>query len=285
MTPLSIDVWTWDTLIHLVVIVIVAVVLRWLLRKGVDVVVRAMLRSTERREEALPGRARKLLATATGAASERQSQRTTTVGRLLSNIGVAVIVVVAVLSACSTVGVKITPLLTSAGIVGVALAFGAQSLVKDFLSGLFIIIEDQYGVGDAVRINDLEGVVEDVGLRTTRIRDYNGVAWYLRNGEILKVGNVTQGWATTYTDIRVHASEDPQEVSRVLDLVLDRIAHTYDEVLLEPPTVLGVGDIAGETMTFQVMTKCVAGQQFEVIRALRQQAKTAFDEARIRGTF
>lgn len=109
-----------------------------------------------------------------------------------------IIIIVALLSGFSTIGFKITPILTSAGIVGVALAFGAQTLVKDVLAGLFIIFEDQYGVGDAVKINEVEGLVEDVGLRVTRIRDWNGAAWYLRNGEITKVGNVTQGWTTRY---------------------------------------------------------------------------------------
>ncbi|MBO1736631.1 mechanosensitive ion channel, partial [Barnesiella sp. GGCC_0306] len=91
-------------------------------------------------------------------------------------------------------------------------AFGAQTLVKDVLAGLFIIFEDQYGVGDAVKINEVEGLVEDVGLRVTRIRDWNGAAWYLRNGEITKVGNVTQGWTTSFTDINVHPWEDPNQV-------------------------------------------------------------------------
>ena len=189
------------------------------------------------------------------------------------------------MSGFSTIGIKITPILTSAGIVGVALAFGAQTLVKDVLAGLFIIFEDQYGVGDAVKINEVEGLVEDVGLRVTRIRDWNGAAWYLRNGEITKVGNVTQGWTTSFTDIKVHALEDPNQVIRVIRKVLDDIAVEFEGTLLDKPLVLGVGDITGDTMTFQVMTKCIANQHHDVLRALRRECKDAFDAARIRGAF
>ena len=277
MPPLKSDVWTWDTLIHILIIMALAIVARWLLRKGVDWTIRLMVSRSEKREATMPGRTRRILAEATGATLDRQNQRTTTVGGLLSNVGVAIIIIVALLSGFSTIGIKIPPILTSAGIVGVALAFGAQTLVKDVLAGLFIIFEDQYGVGDAVKINEVEGLVEDVGLRVTRIRDWNGAAWYLRNGEITKVGNVTQGWTTSFTDITVHALEAPN--------VLDDIAVEFEGTLLDKPLVLGVGDITGDTMTFQVMTKCIANQHHDVLRALRRECKDAFDAARIRGAF
>ncbi|AEW82537.1 MULTISPECIES: mechanosensitive ion channel family protein [Cutibacterium] len=285
MPPLKSDVWTWDTLIHILIIIALAIVARWLLRKGVDWTIRLMVSRSEKREATMPGRTRRILAEATGATLDRQNQRTTTVGGLLSNVGVAIIIIVALLSGFSTIGIKITPILTSAGIVGVALAFGAQTLVKDVLAGLFIIFEDQYGIGDAVRINEVEGVIEDVGLRVTRIRDWNGVAWYLRNGEITKVGNVTQGWTTSFTDIKVHSLEDPNQVIRIIRKVLDELAVEFDEVLIDKPMVLGVGDITGDTMTFQVMTKCLANKQFDVLRALRRDCKNAFDAAHIRGAF
>lgn len=176
MPPLKSDVWTWDTLIHIAIIIAVAIIARWLLRKGVDWTIHLMVSRSEKREATMPGRTRRILAEATGASIDRQNQRTATVGGLLSNVGVTIIIIVALLSGFSTIGFKITPILTSAGIVGVALAFGAQTLVKDFLAGLFIIFEDQYGVGDAVKINEVEGLVEDVGLRVTRIRDWNGAA-------------------------------------------------------------------------------------------------------------
>ena len=233
MPPLKSDVWTWDTLIHIAIIIAVAIIARWLLRKGVDWTIHLMVSRSEKREATMPGRTRRILAEATGASIDRQNQRTATVGGLLSNVGVTIIIIVALLSGFSTIGFKITPILTSAGIVGVALAFGAQTLVKDVLAGLFIIFEDQYGVGDAVKINEVEGLVEDVGLRVTRIRDWNGAAWYLRNGEITKVGNVTQGWTTSFTDINVHALEDPNQVIRVIRKVLDNLEVEFEGTLLD----------------------------------------------------
>ena len=285
MPPLKSDVWTWDTLIHIAIIIAVAIIARWLLRKGVDWTIHLMVSRSEKREATMPGRTRRILAEATGASIDRQNQRTATVGGLLSNVGVTIIIIVALLSGFSTIGFKITPILTSAGIVGVALAFGAQTLVKDVLAGLFIIFEDQYGVGDAVKINEVEGLVEDVGLRVTRIRDWNGAAWYLRNGEITKVGNVTQGWTTSFTDINVHALEDPNQVIRVIRKVLDNLEVEFEGTLLDKPLVLGVGDITGDTMTFQVMTKCIANQHNNALRALRRECKDAFDAARIRRVF
>ncbi len=280
--------WNWpDTPITLAIIILAALVCRWLLRKGVDWVIGWMLRRAEKRRSSETTHGGIALGELTGLNAERQTQRTTTVGRLLSNIGVALIVAVAVLWGFDSVGIKLTPILASAGVVGIALAFGAQTLVKDLLSGLFLIFEDQYGVGDVVEINNVKGTVEDVGLRVTRIRDFDGLIWYIRNGEIITVGNRTQGVATSLTDITVHASEDPQVVIRVLNMVIREVDEDpqFSDSLLETPTVLGVTDITGDQMTFQISTKCVAQTQFEVIRTLRRKVKDAFDEARIRGAF
>ena len=113
-------------------------------------------------------------------------------------------------------GYDIAPIIASAGILGVALGFGAQSLVKDFLSGIFMIFEDQYGVGDVVDLGEASGTVEAVSLRVTRLRDVNGTVWYVRNGEILRVGNMSQNWARTVLDIGVAYGEDLAQVRRVL---------------------------------------------------------------------
>lgn len=280
--------WVWPrTPIKLAIIIVIALVVRWLLRKGVDQFIKWMNARSERRPAPEVNRTGRSWNDIIGRGPERQTKRTTTMGRLLSNIGVALILVVAVFSGFSAVGIQLTPILASAGVVGIAVAFGAQSLVKDLLTGIFLIFEDQYGVGDVVEIDTLKGTVEEVGLRTTRIRDFNGMSWYLRNGEILKVGNVTQGWASTPIDIAVHASEDPQVVMRVIRKVLAEVDQDpqFADSLLEEPTVLGVTDISNGVMTFQVSTKCVAQTQYDVIRTIRRKTKDAFDEARIRGAF
>lgn len=128
--------------------------------------------------------------------SERRKQRSETMASVLRSVTTGVIASVALLTVLDVIGLPIAPLLASAGIVGVAVGFGAQTLVKDFLSGIFLILEDQFGVGDLIDTGmGTVGTVEAVGLRVTRLRDDKGVVWYLRNGEILKVGNHSQGGA------------------------------------------------------------------------------------------
>ena len=121
----------------------------------------------------------------------------------------------------SEVGVDIAPIIASAGIIGIALGFGAQSLVKDFLSGVFMILEDQFGVGDIIDVGEATGTVEAVSLRVTRLRDINGTVWYVPNGEIMRVGNQSQNWSRTVLDVGVAYSEDLARVRRVLE----EIAH------------------------------------------------------------
>ncbi len=147
----------------------------------------------------------------------RRVQRAATMGSLLKSIVSGVVITVVVLMFISELGYDIAPLIASAGIIGVALGFGSQALVKDFLSGIFMIFEDQYGVGDEVDLGEASGTVEAVSLRVTRLRDVNGTVWYVRNGEILRVGNMSQNWARTVLDIRVAYSEDLAQVRRVLD--------------------------------------------------------------------
>src|SRR5688500_13532874 len=138
-----------------------------------------------------------------GPLTERRALRARTLGSLLRSVVTTLIFAVVVMMIIDELGVNIAPLIASAGIVGLALGFGAQSLVKDYLSGVFMILEDQYGVGDVVDLGEASGTIEEVGLRVTRLRDVNGTVWYVRNGEILRVGNMSQNWARTVLDIGV----------------------------------------------------------------------------------
>ncbi len=124
---------------------------------------------------------------------ERRVQRANTIGSLLSSVTGVVIVMITSIYVFNSLNVNIAPLLTSVGILGVAIGFGAQQLIRDFLSGIFITIEDQFGIGDVIETSEVVGTVESVGLRITRVRAENGTIWYLRNGEILRVGNRSQG--------------------------------------------------------------------------------------------
>ncbi len=129
-------------------------------------------------------------------------------GAILKSTSTFAISAMAILTVMGLLGLPLGPLLASAGVGGVALGFGAQSLVKDFLSGIFMIVEDQYGVGDVIDTGEAIGTVEDVTLRVTRLRDGNGVVWYIRNGEIVRIGNRSQGWSTAVVDTAVAYDED-----------------------------------------------------------------------------
>ena len=176
-------------------------------------------------------------------------------------------------------GVNVAPIIASAGIVGVALGFGAQSLVKDFLSGIFMIFEDQYGVGDVVDLGEASGTVEAVSLRVTRLRDVNGTVWYVRNGEILRVGNMSQNWARTVLDIDVAYGEDLAKVRRVLQEVAHDLWEDEDfkGLIIEEPEVWGVEALDPDGVTVRVTLKTAPLEQWEVAREMRERIKARFD--------
>ncbi len=224
-------------------------------------------------------RATRVLANATGALHERRRQRTETLGTVLRSIVTTVVFSVAFVMILDELGLPIAPLLASAGVAGVALGFGAQSLVKDFLSGIFMLVEDQYGVGDVIDTGEAIGTVEDVTLRVTRLRDGNGVVWYVRNGEIIRIGNRSQGWSTAIVDLPVAYTED---IERVQDIIreamqqLDEDPNWHDR-LVEVPAVAGVEQITGTTITIRVIAKCAPNENLPVQREIRERAKAAFD--------
>lgn len=276
--------WTVSSekLIQAAVVVVAAVVVRALavfaVRKSID----GMVARTQARLDAEPGRRSIVPAAWTNA---RQLARTKTLGSLLSSTITVVVVAISALTLLSIFGVPMGPLLTSAGVGGVALAFGAQSLVKDYLSGIFLMAEDQFGVGDVVNLGAISGTVEEVSLRVTRVRDGNGQVWYVRNGEIITVGNVSQGHSNALVDVAVHYTASAEQVIGIVQGVVDDLDadETWSKHLLEKPTVLGVESIQGETMTIRVSAKCLPNEQWGVQRELRERSKRALDEAGIRG--
>ncbi|MGO4957592.1 mechanosensitive ion channel family protein [Luteococcus sp. Sow4_B9] len=275
--------WPEDA-ISISVIILLALLTRWL----VQVAIRRMVKiSTDRAFQHLErlGRPGQLLAQATGLESTRQAERAATMGSVIGSAATFIITTVAVLTILSHVGINLGPVLASAGVGGVALAFGAQSLVKDVISGIFLILEDQYGVGDVVTIGTVSGTVEHVGLRVTSIRDANGMLWYVRNGEITTVGNVSQGWSIATVDLPIHPSEDAGRAIDILEGVAEEFAHDeeYAEQLMEAPEVLGVETITGTAMTLRITAKCAANKQWGVQRELRERAKHALDAAGVRG--
>jgi len=278
--------WHWflGQPVKIVVTIVAAVVLRWVLLRFIGRTVKATLARADARRSQEPSRAGRVIAQATGAAHERHRQRTLTMGSLLRSIVTFVVALITVLTVMQIVHIPLGPLLASAGVGGVALGFGAQSLVKDFLSGIFMIFEDQYGVGDVVDTGEATGTVEEVSLRVTRLRDGTGVVWYIRNGEIVRIGNKSQGWATALVDIPVAYSEN---LERVLPLIRS-VVHGLDESpewqdkLLEEPNVVGVESMTGTSVTIRVVAKTAPQEQYGVSREIRERVKAAFDEQGIK---
>ena len=169
------------------------------------------------------------------AAATRRVQRAKTMGDLLKSVITGVLIAIFGTMILSQLGVNIAPIIASAGILGIALGFGAQSLVKDFLSGIFIIFEDQFGVGDVVDVGEASGTVEAVTLRITRLRDLDGTVWYVPNGEILRVGNKSQNWSRAVVDIGVGYDEDLARAKRVLSEVAHDLweDEDYRSVIIE----------------------------------------------------
>ena len=171
VTPTSVWEWFLGDPLMVVSTILAAVILRWVLNRSIARIVDVTIAKHDARRERVPGRAGRVLAQATGLDHERHRQRTLTMGSLLRSIVTFVVTLVTVLTVMAIVGIPLGPLLASAGVGGVALGFGAQSLVKDFLSGIFMILEDQYGVGDVIDTGEAIGTVEEVTLRVTRLRD------------------------------------------------------------------------------------------------------------------
>jgi moderate conductance mechanosensitive channel len=274
--------WAISKPIAILVIVLLAVVTRWILHRVID-------RLTARASDGvMPGSfglgklgrsAEKRASASQSVAAARHEQRAKAMGSLLKSIATGVIFAIAIVMVLSEVGVNIAPIIASAGIVGLAIGFGAQSLVKDFLSGIFMIFEDQYGVGDVIDAGEAIGTVEAVSLRVTRIRDINGTVWYVRNGEILRVGNMSQNWAQTVLDIQVAYTEDLNRVRRVLA----EVAHDmwededYKGKIIEEPEVWGIQSLDADGVTVRVVLKTAPLQQWGVAREMRERIKARFD--------
>ncbi|WP_380157440.1 mechanosensitive ion channel family protein [Kineococcus sp. R86509] len=211
--------------------------------------------------------------------NERRQQRAETLASVLKSTVTFVLGILAVLVVLDTIGIAIAPFLASAGIAGVALGFGAQALVKDFLSGVFMLAEDQYGVGDSVDLGDASGTVEAVGLRVTRLRDVKGTVWYVRNGEIVRVGNQSQGWARAVLDVSVAYGENLARVQEVLQRIADDLVAEDDwrPLVMDAPEVWGVEKMTTDGIVLRLVVKTRPMQQWAVQRELLRRIKAVFD--------
>jgi small conductance mechanosensitive channel len=270
----------------LVTLVVIGLIVQWILHRLIDKLV------SKAEEGVLPDR---ITHAAFGKAqtepppgSTRRVQRAKTLGTLLKSITSGVIVAIVLTMMLSEIGLNIGPIIASAGIVGVALGFGSQTLVKDFLSGIFLLFEDQYGVGDVVDMGEgLSGTVEAVSLRVTRLRDTNGTVWYVRNGELYRVGNMSQNWARTVLDVQVSAREDITRVRSVLTDVIHDLWQDEDfqGVIIEEPEIWGIEAITPDAITLRVALKTAPMEQWRVARVLRGRIKSRFDHEGIQAPY
>jgi small conductance mechanosensitive channel len=224
----------------------------------------------------------------TGDLSIRAGARAQTLGAVLHSIAAFTVWSIAAITILGELGVNLGPLIAGAGIAGIALGFGAQSLVKDFLAGIFVIVEDQYGVGDIIDVGDVSGTlvsgtVESVSLRSTRIRSVDGTVWHVPNGTVLRVGNMSQQWARALLDVSVAYGTDLEvaqaEIKRVSDALWKDPA--WAGMVLEEPEVWGVEELAADGITIRLVVKTQPAEQFKVLRELRIRLKRALDEAGI----
>ncbi|MCJ1677299.1 mechanosensitive ion channel family protein [Streptomyces sp. APSN-46.1] len=268
---------TWLSIsLRILLIVVIAAALRSVVRKALTKLINRMNTSAEAVEgTALGG----LLVNA-----ERRRQRSEAIGSVLRSVASFLILGTAALMVLAALKIDLAPLLASAGVAGVAIGFGARNLVTDFLSGVFMIMEDQYGVGDKIDAGVASGEVVEVGLRVTKLRGDNGEIWYVRNGEIKRIGNLSQGWATATVDVQVKPTENLTHIREVVQKVADGMVKEtpWDERLWGPVEVLGLDEVLLASMTVKVSAKTMPGQQFCVERELRWRIKEAFDAAGIR---
>ncbi len=209
--------------------------------------------------------------------SLRAEQRITALTSVLRSVASFAIFTIAGFLVLGEVGLNLAPLLAGAGIIGIALGFGAQSLVKDFLSGLFILVEDQFGVGDIVDLDQqTAGTVEAVSLRTTRLRSVDGTVWHVPNGDIRRVGNKSQHWSRALLDIDVAYDTDIEHAKEVIKRVADDLWHERDDIL-EEPEVWGVESLGPHSVVIRLVVKTRPSDQYDVSRELRQRLKEAFD--------
>ncbi|KAA9160857.1 mechanosensitive ion channel family protein [Amycolatopsis acidicola] len=276
--------WLVAKPIKIVLILAVAFLIRWVVRKLID-------RATTPRNNGngngrrLPAILRPLRERAPDILGpmiiERRRQRAKTIGSVLKSVTSFIVFGLAFMQILAELGINLGPIIASAGIVGVALGFGAQNLVKDFLSGMFMMLEDQYGVGDVIDIGEASGTVESVGLRITTLRDMKGTVWYVRNGEVLRVGNSSQGYANAVIDVPLSYTADVDRAIEVLTAAANTAVaeEPMSESVLGPPEVLGVEKVTPEGIEIRMTVKTRPGKQWSVQRALRATVIAAVEEA------
>jgi small-conductance mechanosensitive channel len=212
---------------------------------------------------------------------ERRSQRARALGSILRSAVSAIVFGIAALTILGILGFDLAPLLASTTVLGVALGFGAQNLVRDYLAGILMLVEDHYGVGDTINAGVATGTVEAMTLLTTQVRDVSGVVWHIRNGTIDSVGNESQGWSRAVIDYPVPYGEDLARIRQLMEQAADGLYRErgWSEVMLEKPEVWGAQELSSKEVTMRIVAKTAPMRQLEVARELRARVKAVLDAA------
>ncbi len=223
----------------------------------------------------------RLLIPADSTGSTRVEQRSETLRHIIRSVSKVVLGVIFLLTISSELGFDIAPILASAGIVGLAIGFGAQSLVKDVISGFFILFEDQFGVGDVIRVGEHAGTVEQMSLRATVLRNLEGQVHVIPNGSIQTVTVLTKEWARAVVDVTVAYKENLDDVFLSLDRVSERLYKEWPDRVLERPAILGVEDLSLDGIKIRLIVKTPPLKQWDVMREWRKRIKEEFDRCGI----
>lgn len=274
--------WLIEVPLRLVVYIVVALIARAILHRMID---RATGKRRKVGESSRPPLLRHLrdrmpVGSTSQQSAERRLQRAQTIGSVLKSTTSIVLLVWVTLAILSVLGVNIAPFIASAGVIGLAIGFGAQNLVRDFVTGVFMLLEDQYGVGDTIDLGEAVGEVQSVGLRITTLRDIDGTLWYVRNGEIARVGNMSQEYAVARIELPVALTADIEKAEQV---AIDAAGTALDdpelaEKVLGEPKMLGVQEWSADMLKLRMTLKTRPNAQWAVQRRLRREILRAYDE-------
>ncbi len=260
--------WTdWHTPIVMVLILVGGVILRAILIASVRRIVARVVAGVSADSSPL--------------SKARVVARTNTIGSVLGNLITWSITVAVISTILSELGIAVGAILAGAGILGAAVGFGAQSLVRDLISGLFILFEDQFGVGDSVDLGEASGIIEQVGLRVTQVRDIEGTLWYVRNGEIVRVGNKSQGWSRVVLDIAFDYTVSVAKATEVVAKAAATISKTHKTELIGEPEVWGIQNITGDQFVLRLVQQVTPKAPDAIARELRHAIKVAVDKAKL----
>lgn len=292
--------WLIERPIRIAIIILIALIAHWISRRIIRKLADASIKNGGSKRPGVPRlkkgskkaapaeQAREDIPQEILAAEKTRENRRISRIKTLANVGRSAVAIFiwgwALLAILDKLGVNIAPLIASAGVVGVALGFGAQSLVKDFFSGIFMLIEDQYGIGDVIDVGeDIVGEVEDISLRLTTLRDIDGVMWFVRNGEILRIGNCSARYSITRLQIPVSLSANSQEARKVIhEAILEAIKHEpLSEWVIEEPNFQGVSVFDSEHIEFRCSITTLPGMHWDVERYLLGTILDAMNENNI----